>query len=180
MKIANITNGIFIGDVSSSYNVSMLKKLDIHHVLYICNNNNKSLLVYNKYKKHNITHRFIKYTPGSPSKSLSTGSVNLLNTCDKAYAFINDCVKNNKNILVHCCKGVNLSPIIVSYYLMKKMLDYFINEDIQKRDVLDDILCYVHQHKPDIAPDSRIVNQLKDYEEKILQGKYIYMIDESI
>ncbi|KJP89707.1 hypothetical protein AK88_00667 [Plasmodium fragile] len=51
---------------------------------------------------------------------LDTFDENILNHVDRAHAFIDDVIKNNKNVLVHCVAGISRCSSIILSYISKK------------------------------------------------------------
>lgn len=76
---------------------------------------------------------------------------------DIIYDNINDGLKNNEKIYIHCHMGISRSPTIVIAYLMKK--------NTWSR---DQALNYVKSKKPDIAPNSSFMKYLAAFEEELL------------
>ncbi|EUD65678.1 hypothetical protein C922_03926 [Plasmodium inui San Antonio 1] len=51
---------------------------------------------------------------------LDTLDENILNHVDKAHAFIDDVIRDNKNVLVHCMAGISRCSSIILSYISKK------------------------------------------------------------
>jgi hypothetical protein len=108
-NISQITNNvdlgnIFIGNYGSAdssiltlYNISAVLNVSDRDTYDICNN---------------ITYKFIKLH----DNILQCLFPHIIN----AYYFIDKCISQKKNILVHCMAGSSRSVIVVAYYLMKK------------------------------------------------------------
>lgn len=72
---------------------------------------------------------------------------------DECFLFINDVIKAEGNVLVHCMAGVSRSPSIIIAYLMK-------SKKLKFREAYD----YVKCHRPVICPNEGFLKQLKNYE----------------
>ncbi|CAF1356388.1 unnamed protein product, partial [Didymodactylos carnosus] len=103
---ALIDDKVWLGDILSSKNKSALDALNITHIL--------SVLGW-KPKYDKIDKRIRKYVIAADDDT-----TDLLPEFEPCYEFIDQAVKNNCNVLIHCQAGISRSATIAASYLMKK------------------------------------------------------------
>ena len=106
----------YVGEVHDNimFNIPELEVLyvpyndDTRENLFRENNNNVSLTKFVRdLSEMSQVDEFNKSTTGRP-------------LIDITYSYIDNCLKNNKNVLVHCMAGVSRSASVVIYYLMRR------------------------------------------------------------
>lgn len=102
-----IIPNLYLGDVSAAYDIPNLKRLDITHVLSIEDNS----LDIEQYK-HFEKYKFKKLADHQFS--------NILEVFEECLQFIDEAIKDEKNILVHCFAGKSRSATLVLAYIMSK------------------------------------------------------------
>ena len=149
-SISHIYKNIYIGDIASSYDVYNLLNNKISSILYLGtkNKSNHIIDIYNKYK---INHLFLNVNDSRDS--------NIVKCFIPAWNFIEKNISKDKNILIHCNKGISRSPIIAASYFMKKLKV----KDSQKN-ITDDVLQFIKLNRPCSMPNKHFIKQLKEYE----------------
>lgn len=124
--VSEITPGLYLGNETSATDVDLLSRLDIGAILTVvddtltqvmdCGNHSKTL---KEYERMSIDHWEVSlHTP----VGTDLGSDPLTDTTvalEKAFDFIDRCMLNGVNILVHCSDGVAHSSAVVLYYLVR-------------------------------------------------------------
>jgi hypothetical protein len=154
-KISHIYKNFFISDILTSNNINELKRLNIKSVLQL-GIKKKSSEIIDLYKKFNINYHFLEINDSYTSD---------ISKCfEPAWKFINNSLNNfkNCNILIHCNKGISRSPIIVAYFLTRKMHEKL--SDNKNKSVVDDILTLIKMNRPCSNPNKIFIKQLKNYE----------------
>jgi protein-tyrosine phosphatase len=83
-------------------------------------------------------------------------SIDIKQYFDETFKIIDDVIKNNKSILVHCHAGISRSATIVIAYIMKK-------NNIK----MNEAYKIVHQGRPCISPNLGFCGQLMLYEKEL-------------
>jgi len=163
-RISHIYKNIYISDLYYSYNVDRLNKHNIKAILYL-GDGNKPGHVLKLYEDNNITHKFLKI------KDMT--SYNLSDSFNASWEFLNEHVKKNYNILVHCKQGISRSPTIVAHFLMRKMHEYNFHRksawDKSNERITGEILELIHINRPCSNPNKSFIRQLEKYEELNIQ-----------
>ena len=73
-----------------------------------------------------------------------------------SYEFIDEAIKNNGNVLVHCHAGISRSSSILIAYIMKS----------QKMS-LEKVLELMKSKREKVNPNTGFMKQLKDYEKEL-------------
>ena len=99
-------NGLWLGDIASSENLSALDEHRISHIQTILDYQPKCL-------DSKRTYLYI-YADDFPSTDLIT------NEFDKSFEFISQAIDKGQQVLIHCHAGVSRSATIAAMYLMRK------------------------------------------------------------
>jgi len=98
-----IVDGVFLGSISASYNLNILKELGITHVVSV----------------------IAGYEPPFPSdfkylviNALDNENNDLSNIFDESNTFIDQCLEDGGKVLIHCAAGRSRSASILIAYLM--------------------------------------------------------------
>lgn len=153
-QISHIYKNIYISDIYHSNNIKELSKYNIKAILYL-GNTDKSKEILNSYIKLGIDYKFLKV--------IDTCDSNISACFEPSWNFINQHIIQNKNILIHCRKGISRSPTIVAYFLTRKMLEHMKTKG-HIEPVLMDILILMKKNRPCINPNRFFLKQLKNYE----------------
>jgi len=86
--------------------------------------------------------------------------VNISEVFDMAHYFIDNALKKNESVLVHCRAGVSRSATIVISYIMR-------TRNLTYKQALQLVL----ERRSVVAPNHGFVNQLKDYEHSLKSDK---------
>ena len=105
--ISQITDNIYISSIDEASNINILRKHNITYVL------NCSDLSNNVAKYTNIKYLFLNLIDQPEYSNL------LIKKLPCAHEFIDDAIKNNAKIVVHCQAGVSRSVSVVIAYLAK-------------------------------------------------------------
>jgi protein-tyrosine phosphatase len=145
LKIHQITQNIFLSGIFPLNDVSIINKLNIKYILS-CMDPKNSHDIHNKILINNpdITILYLPYEDYTYQNlwMKNNNKVQIYKYCNSVeeykdilnklklyqnkplieigYNFINESVKKNKNILVHCYAGMSRSVSVIIYYLMKK------------------------------------------------------------
>ena len=103
--MTKILDHLYLGDIESSQNKSLLINNDIQFIINISNDNN-----YIKYNDLSIQYYDIKIDDNT--------SVTISDYFEQCINIIDNCRLNNKNILVHCMNGVSRSVCVIFSYLI--------------------------------------------------------------
>jgi protein-tyrosine phosphatase len=158
-KISHIYKNFFISDILNSNNINELKRLNIKSVLQL-GIKKKSSEIIDLYKKFNINYHFLEINDSYTSD---------ISKCfEPAWKIINNSLNKfkNCNILIHCNKGISRSPIIVAYFLTRKMHEKL--SDNKNKSVVDDILTLIKMNRPCSNPNKIFIKQLKNYENIVI------------
>lgn len=99
-----IINGIYLGNIESSYDKDMLKKLNITSIISV-------LYGYNPPYKEDFDYLVIN--------ALDSSDTNLYMVFDLCCEFINKVFEDKGNLLIHCMAGRSRSVTILAAYLIK-------------------------------------------------------------
>jgi hypothetical protein len=106
--ISSITTHVLISNYKNALNITRMRESGIKNIFYIGKLDKESVL--KKYEKRKIRHTQLNVEESE--------TLDLLPHLHQCYKIIHNCVEKEERILIHCDKGVNLSPSIVSYYFL--------------------------------------------------------------
>lgn len=142
-NISKITDNLYISDITIPKNISIVKDKQIHCVV--------SLTKKEIFKIANIEYIHIMID--------DIGSVDFIKATIESSKKIAKYVKQNKNVLVHCFKGLSRSVCFVILVLINNGMTF------------DEAYEHVKKHKTRIDPNPDFINQITQYIEKIQQTK---------
>ena len=134
---------LYIGTVGSATNLKQLEKYKITHII-CCAQIVKSFFP-NKFKYLNLN-------------ILDSDKTNIKQHFEKSNEFIDEAMKNNGNVLVHCHAGMSRSSTILIAYLIKSQKMNF-----------EKALELLKSKREKVNPNSGFTEQLKEYEKVILK-----------
>src|SRR5579875_2554357 len=145
LKVHQITQNIFLSGIFPLNDTSIIKKFNINYILacmdrnsaqeihqQILINNPNIMILYlpygdylhqNLWTKNNNQVELVKYCNSLNDYDIIINKLNIYQNkpmIEIGYHFIDEAVRNNKNILVHCYAGMSRSVSVIIYYLMKK------------------------------------------------------------
>ena len=141
-----IIDGLYLGNYLASSDKALLKKHGITHILRVVKEDIGDVF------PTDFIYKFMELRD-IPEQNIS-------GYFSEAHKFIDDSIRSSNNmnsnnkVLVHCHAGVSRSATIVISYLMKR----FINFSLQ------DALQYVKSKRSIIRPNSGFLKQLQEYE----------------
>ncbi|GMH20011.1 hypothetical protein Nepgr_021852 [Nepenthes gracilis] len=138
-----IEEGLFLGSLAAANNKSVLKSLNITHILTVASSISPA-------HPDDFTCKSIE--------AKDSEDTNLAQYFDECFNFIDEAKKMGGGVLVHCFVGRSRSVTIVVAYLMKK-----------HGMTLSDALELVRSKRPQASPNAGFIKQLEDFE-KSLQG----------
>ncbi|CAI2380592.1 unnamed protein product [Moneuplotes crassus] len=141
-----ITSGLFIGDAYSAMNYFNLQSKNVSHILSMAGE------VENKFSD-SFEYLHVRIT--------DTVDEDILSFLPQAVRFIDKALTEGTGILVHCQQGISRSASAIIAYLMFK-----------KRKPYKTILKRVCNKRPIVKPNSGFVQQLKEFEQKLLECDY--------
>ena len=132
---------LYLGSIGCASNDVQLQKCKITHIV-VCAKDIKNFFP-NKYK-------YISFD------ILDSEKADIKQFFNESNKFIDDALKNNGNVLVHCHAGVSRSVTILMAYIMKS----------QKMSY-DKVFSLVQSKRDKIKPNEGFIKQLKEYEKEL-------------
>ena len=132
---------LFIGSIGSASNLKQLQNYKITHIL-CCAKGIKNFF------PDNFTYLNLEI--------LDSENINIKQHFQESYKFIDDAIKNNGNVLVHCHAGISRSSTIVIAYIMKSQKMSF-----------DKVLDLMKAKRDKVKPNDGFIQQLKEYEKEL-------------
>uniref|UniRef100_A0A7N0RCP9 Dual specificity protein phosphatase 1 n=1 Tax=Kalanchoe fedtschenkoi TaxID=63787 RepID=A0A7N0RCP9_KALFE len=136
-----IHEGLYLGSVGAATNKSLLKELNITHVLTV------AYSVAPPYPE-DFTYKVIEV--------VDKEDTNLEKYFDECIDFIDEAKRQGGGVLVHCIVGKSRSPTIVAAYLMKR-------HGMSSAEAL----LHVKNKRPLVNPNSGFVSQLHNLERSL-------------
>ena len=140
-KPIEIIPHLFLGSIGSASNLKNLENSKITHIL-CCGSGIKNYFP-DKFKYYNIP-------------LLDSDKEDIKKYFGNSYDFIDNAIKNNGNVLVHCHAGISRSSTILIAYIMKS----------QKMS-LDKVLDLIKSKREQVNPNAGFMQQLKEYEKEL-------------
>ncbi|XP_071717002.1 dual specificity protein phosphatase 1-like [Rutidosis leptorrhynchoides] len=140
---AKIEEGLYLGSVGAAKNKSILKSLNVTHVLTVASSLPPAHPIDFTYKIVDVTDK---------------RDVNIAQFFDECFSFIDE-ARRTGGVLVHCFLGKSRSVTIVVAYLMKK-------HGLS----LSETLKFVKSKRDVAAPNSGFMLQLQNYEKSLQVG----------
>lgn len=150
-QLTKIEPFLYLGNEMDAKNMAKLESEGIFHILNVT----KNIPFYDQCVSDASKSKFV-------FKRISvndTSDQNLRQHFDEAFQFIDDAVRNNSKVLVHCQAGVSRSPTIVIAYLMYK-----------QKLRMDPTYNRVREMRPIVAPNLIFMSQLMDFEAQLFPG----------
>ncbi|CAK86134.1 unnamed protein product (macronuclear) [Paramecium tetraurelia] len=129
---------LFLGNLDCLHNQQILEVHNINSILSICTE--EKILMGPKYQQV-----YLDIHDNMNSQ--------ISNVFEKSYLFIENALKSQQNVLVHCAAGISRSATLVLAYLMKSY-----------QYTLEQALRYLKQKRPYVRPNPGFLLQLLDYE----------------
>ena len=149
INISKINDGIFVGDQMAGTNLRIIMEFKISHLINTSGSQIQSTYETAGYK--HLTFNWPEYPSGN----------NILikdETAKKILNFIDDSIKKGNGVIIFSVKGQNRACVAIIIYLMKKY-----NWSMKKcRD-------YLSTKKKDIFINKNFINQLKNFEERLIK-----------
>lgn len=143
LNMSHIYKNIYISSYYSANNHELLSQYKINHVLSVIPNNIKLGIKMTNYPG-------VKYVQINIEDEYNA---EISKYFDYTYNIIDNAIKKNENILVHCYSGKSRSVTIVTAYLMKKL-------NITR----DQALSIIKKNRPIANPNMGFMIQLLEYE----------------
>jgi protein phosphatase slingshot len=132
---------LYLGSIGSASNLKQLQNCKITHIL-CCASGIKNFFP-NNFKYLNLD-------------ILDSEKVNIKQYFEQTNQFIDEAIKNNGSVLVHCHAGISRSSTILMAYIMKS----------QKMSV-DKVLDLLKSKREKVNPNSGFIGQLREYEKDL-------------
>lgn len=132
---------LFLGSIGSASNLKQLQNFKITHIL-CCASGIKNFFP-NDFKYLNLD-------------ILDSEKVNIRQYFEQTNKFIDDAIKNNGSVLVHCHAGISRSSTILMAYIMNS----------QKMSV-DKVLDLLKSKRDKVNPNAGFIEQLREYEKEL-------------
>ncbi|KAL1803872.1 dual specificity protein phosphatase 1 isoform X2 [Daucus carota subsp. sativus] len=136
-----IEEGLYLGSIGAANNRSVLKSLNVTHILTVASSLPPSYPNEFKYKIVDVQDR---------------ESINIAQYFDECFGFIEEAKEMGGNVLVHCFVGRSRSVTIVVAYLMKK-----------RGMSCSEALQHVKSKRAVAFPNSGFLLQLQSFEESL-------------
>ena len=136
---------LFLGSIGSASNLKELQNCKITHIV-CCAKGIKNFFP-NNFKYLNLD-------------LLDSETADIKKYFGASNKFIDDAIRNNGNVLVHCHAGVSRSSTILIAYIMK-----------YKEMKLDKVLELIRSKREKVNPNNGFIKQLKEYEKEIFKEK---------
>ena len=136
-----IIPNLFLGSIGSASNLKQLQNCKITHIV-CCARGIKNFFP-DKFKYLNLD-------------ILDNEKSDIKQHFDESYKFIDEAIKNNGNVLIHCHAGISRSSTILIAYIMKS----------QKMS-LDKVLELLKSKRDKVNPNAGFIEQLKEYEKEL-------------
>ena len=136
---------LYLGSIGSASNLKELQNCKITHSV-CCARGIKNFFP-NNFKYLNLD-------------LLDSETVDIKKYFEESGKFINEAIKNNGNVLVHCHAGVSRSSTILIAYVMKYQGMKF-----------DKVLELLRSKREKVNPNEGFIKQLKEYEKEIFRQK---------
>ena len=145
-----IPNFLYLGGHRSVNNINTLISDRITHILNMAS---ELKLDVNEMTKHNIKLLHIS------AKDAKTYNIRF--DFDRAFHFIDDCLKSRGKIIINCARGISRSATIVIGYLM-----------FRYSMTLLDAYKFIISLRPQVRPNSYFRKQLELYEQELIFNRY--------
>jgi len=147
LNISKITDNIYLSGINGA---SSMNKLNEHNIKCILNCTKNEL---NYFENNNdMTYMRIPIN--------DTTDQHIEQYFDSTYKFIEKCISENKNVLVHCHAGISRSATILIAYFMRK-------NNISYQEAYD----FIKNKRSIINPNFDFVNALKNFKPDELQTR---------
>lgn len=133
-NFCEIIKNVFVGDINSANNVSIIKEQKFNHIVSLT-------------KKNILKIRHIEYTQIMIDDNIST---DFISSTINYYPKVIESMKKNHNILIHCYKGLSRSICFILLLLIKTGMRY---EDAYN----------LIKSKKRIDPNPEFIRQIKQY-----------------
>lgn len=138
-NVTQIAPNLYISDYETSFNKQLLQEHKITHIITCV---------------YGLTPRYPDEFIYKNIPLIDNPSENILCYFDDACEFIDDAIKNNGNVLVHCMYGASRSATIIAAYIMYKS-----KGDISPKYALK----YLRKKRDAINPNTGYIDQLEQY-----------------
>ena len=132
---------LYLGSIGSASNLKQLQNCKITHIV-CCARGIKNFFP-DKFKYLNLD-------------ILDSEQADIKQYFEESYKFIDEGIKNNGNVLIHCHAGISRSSTILIAYIMKS-----------KKLKLDKVLEKLRTKREKVNPNSGFIEQLKKYEKEL-------------
>ncbi len=136
-----ILDNIYLGSISSVYDVEELKKIGITHVVSVIAGFEPP---YPDDFKYLVLH------------ALDTGNTDLQEYFEVSNEYIENAIENDGKVLIHCMAGRSRSATILAAYIIKK---FGIN--------VEETIKSIKNQRDIVEPNPNFLIQLKDYYKKL-------------
>ena len=138
--IHEIYPNLFIGNMSTVFNIDYLKQHNISHIV-------SAIYGFSPPYPNDFKYHIVN--------ALDSPSFNIKPFLNDACFFIESALKNNRKVYVHCMCGVSRSSTIIAAYLLGKMGNSY--------DTPEKIIEYLQSIRKIINPNSGFRKQLEEY-----------------
>jgi len=142
-NVTQIADNLYISDYETSFNKELLKEHGITHIISCV---------------YGLTPRYPDDFKYKNIPLIDNPSEPILVYFDDACEYINNAIKNNGNVLVHCMYGASRSVTIIAAYIINKA----------KGEVTPKMaLKYLRKKRKVVNPNEGYIDQLEKYYEKV-------------
>lgn len=143
--MTHIIDGLYVGSESNAKNLDELYSEQIRCIVNVTSH----VPLY-----HSGQFRYCQLPADDTQKQ------SILEYFDQAYTFIDQAIKNNEKVLVHCVAGISRSPAIVIGFLMR-----------YAKMNMNDAYDFVKRKRSIVSPNLNFMGQLLEYEKRLKHEK---------
>ena len=177
-KISEMTQHIYISNFDNACDIDQIRELGINIILYLGLKEKESSTL-KRYRKRKIEHIQFRIEDSESS--------NLVPHLDRCYDMVHQYILDEKKILIHCDKGVSLSPSLVAYYFIKRYyLTNFKRKKSKTKELIDFrtsflpiVFRFMKECRPCIDPKPNFIYQILCIEQQMKQYFYRIIIEEA-
>lgn len=143
LYIVEVVPGLFMGDLSTSQNFTILREKRIDVIVNLCAKNGER-----------VTHEEIQYIDFNLS---DREDFEILSHFDRICTVIHEKIKQGQRVFVHCQKGISRSPTIMIAYMIRYQQTGY-----------EDAFDQLKKLSPNVGPNFSFLLDLQTYEKLTL------------
>lgn len=144
-SLDKIINHIYLGDINNAFNKPLLIKYNIKNVISI---------IHGSYPIYPNDFNYLILD------AIDNEKQSIIDLFESSNTFIDNAIKNNENIYIHCIAGVSRSSTLIAAYLIWKY-------NMKPNDAID----LIKEKRNIVNPNNYFKKQLNDYYDIIINNK---------